>query len=397
MRRRGSRDRALTRPDSMRAEEQLVLLSAGTGARRRARRAQIERLAGEVDWSLLVGLLRARRLLAVLGPRLLDLAGDRANGEFALAVEEETASGCRRDALLALMSARIMAMLSDEGIRSSALKGPLLGEAIHGAPGRRQSGDIDLLVAAEQIEGAVEVVRRLGYRAPADHRSADGLPLLHFALAHERGELPPVELHWRIHWYERAFARERLLPSRAERLAGWRPAPADELAALLLFYARDGLMGLRLATDLSAWWDAYGDRMPANALEELIAAYPELRRAIVVGALAAEMVVGLPAEWIVAGAGEPSARERMALRMANPYPRSGTAQLHAEAGLVDWLVAPAGGQREFVRRQLLPPRGVRVDRARRSGGRRPASSAGHGTRVLGRYGLAVARVALARR
>ena len=92
------------------------------------------------------------------------------------------------------------------------MKGPLLAEAIYGDPGRRLSSDIDLLVAPEQLRSAVEVVRRLGYAAPTDYVQDSGLPLLHFGLVHERRELPPVELHWRVHWYERDFARERLLP-----------------------------------------------------------------------------------------------------------------------------------------------------------------------------------------
>jgi hypothetical protein len=93
-----------------------------------------------------------------------------------------------------------------------------------------------------------------------------GLPLLHFVLVHERGELPPVELHWRVHWYERSFARERLLPPAVDPPGDWRPAPADELAALLLFYARDGFIDLRLASDLGAWWDVHGAELSRELL-----------------------------------------------------------------------------------------------------------------------------------
>ena len=60
-------------------------------------------------------------------------------------------------------------------------------------------------MAPEQLQAAVEVVRGLGYGAPTDYVQECGLPLLHFVLVHERGELPPVELHWRVHWYERAL------------------------------------------------------------------------------------------------------------------------------------------------------------------------------------------------
>ncbi len=234
---------------SLQAERQVILLSAGTAARRRAMGERAERLLGEVDWSRLVETLRRRRLLTVLGPRVLELAEGSAGDGFPEAVEQALEAGRRRGAFLQLISLRIVAMLADAGIRCTPLKGPLLGEAIYGDPGRRLSGDIDLLVAPEQLQAAVEVVRELGYGAPIDYVREDGLPQLHLALTHERAELPPVELHWRVHWYERTFARERLLPPTGAPPGDWRPAPTDELAALLLFYARDGFVGLRLAAD----------------------------------------------------------------------------------------------------------------------------------------------------
>ena len=108
-------------------------------------------------------------------------------------------------------------------------------------------------------------------------------------LVHERNELPPVELHWRVHWYERNFAHERLLPPTADESPGvWRPAPTDELAALLLFYARDGFVDLRLATDLSAWWEVYGNDLPPGAVDELLRIYPALARVIPAAIEAAE-------------------------------------------------------------------------------------------------------------
>ena len=106
---------------------------------------------------------------------------------------------------------------------------------------------------------------------PTDYVQDSGLPLLHFVLVHERGELPPVELHWRVHWYEQRFARERLLPPTAGQEGQWRPAPADELTSLLLFYARDGFIDLRLATDLGAWWDVHGPDLDPGALDEVLA------------------------------------------------------------------------------------------------------------------------------
>jgi hypothetical protein len=145
---------------------------------------------------------------------------------------------------------------------------------------------------------------------------------LHFALLHERDELPPVELHWRVHWYEPSFAADSLLPPVVPARESWCPAPADELLALLLFYARDGFIDLRLATDLGAWWDARGAALSPTAMQERLRRYPQLAPAALAALKAAENVVGLPAARIVGGSCSLGLRQRAAIRLANPNPRA---------------------------------------------------------------------------
>lgn len=372
------------------AEQQVILLSAATAAQRAAMRDRIEPQLARIDWSLLVGMLRGQRLLPTLGPRVLELAGAAAPEEFGAAVAGAIEETCRQDALLQLISARTEAALADAGIRSSPLKGPSLGEALYGEAGRRLSSDIDLLVAAEHLEGAVEVVRGLGYARPTDYIYSGGLPLLHFALVHERDELPPVELHWRVHWYETRFAPERLLaPSGALE---WRPAPIDELTALLLFYARDGFTGLRQATDLGAWWDAFGAELSPGALAEMARSYPALAPALGAALTAAERTVRFPAERAI-GAGVPlGARGRLAVRLADPHPYESQAQLFAEIGLIDGLLAPPRGLWAFVRRQVAPPAEVIREHVEKAHRGRATSTLGYSLRVLGRYALALTRL-----
>jgi hypothetical protein len=377
---------------SLRAERQVILLSAGTAARRQAMCESAGRLMADIDWSRLAETLRVRKLLPVLGPRILELAEGRSSEDFAAAVAEAIESGRRQGAFLQLISLRLTAALADADIRSTPLKGPLLGEAIYGDPGRRLSSDIDLLVSPEQLQAAVEVVRGLGYGAPTDYVQECGLPLLHFVLVHERGELPPVELHWRVHWYERSFARERLLAPAVDPPGDWRPAPADELAALLLFYARDGFIDLRLASDLGAWWDVYGADLPPGALDELLRTYPAFARVIPVAVEVAERMVGLPATQLVGEMPKLGLRERMAVRLANPNPRSSSSQLYADMGLIDGLLMPKGGLGAFVRRQLLPPPEVLDQQARHGGRRQARSRLERGAGVLARYGLRMTRL-----
>jgi hypothetical protein len=377
---------------SFQAERQLILLSAGTAARRRATRELARQLTADVEWSRLAETLRLRKLLPVLGPRILELVDESPTSSgFAAVVEQGLEAGRRQGAFLQLVSLRVMAMLADAGIRCAPLKGPLLGEAIYGDPGRRLSGDVDLLIAPEQLQAAVEVVRGLGYGAPTDHVQECGLPLLHFLLAHERGDLPPMELHWRVHWYERAFARERLLPP-AGAASDWRPAPADELAALLLFYARDGFVDLRLAADLGAWWDVFGADLPAGALDELLCSYPALARVIAAALSVAEKVVGLPAERIVGDARKLSLRERIAVRLANPNPHSSQSQLYADMGLIDGLLAPPGGFGAFVGRQLLPAPEVLDKQAQHGAKHRARTRLARCAGQLARYALAMIRL-----
>jgi Uncharacterised nucleotidyltransferase len=377
---------------SFRAERQLILLSAGTAARRLAMGEQAARLAAEVDWSRLADTLRVRRLLPVLGPRMVELAQGSVSAGFADAVNQALETGRRQGAFLQLISMRVTAMLADAGIRSTALKGPLLSEAIYGDPGQRLSSDIDLLVSPEQLQAAVETVRTLGYAAPTDHVQRCGLPLLHFVLVHERGELPPVELHWRVHWYERRFAHERLLAPTLDLQGDWRPAPTDELAALLLFYARDGFIDLRLATDLSAWWDVHGADMPCGALAPLLRVYPALARVIPAALKVAEKTVALPAAQLTADMHKLGARERVAVRLANPNPHSSPSQLYADMGLIDGLLAPSDGFGAFVRRQLLPPREVLDQQAQHGAKPRARWPLTRCAGVLARYSLTMTRL-----
>lgn len=371
-------------------QEQIVLLSAATAERRVAGATRLAGLAEGLDWAALAELLQTRRLLPTLGPRIVELMPERASEQFKRSVRQSVETARRHGLLMTMLAERALRLLADAGIRATALKGPWLAQRLYGDPGRRLANDIDLLVGAEQLDEAVETIRTLGYAAPPDHVEG-GLPLLHFALAHEQGELPQIELHWRIHWYEESFARERLLPPAGADTWSWRAGPADELTALLLYYAKDGFLDLRHATDVGALWDIERERLPAGALDEVIDAYPALGRAVTAAASAAQRTVGLPAEQLTARAVSLGSRGHIAARIASPLSRASAPQLYAEMGLVDGLLAPTGGLAAFVRRQILPPRGVLRERARYAG-QRAGTPLGHGARVLARYALALARV-----
>ena len=263
-----------------------------------------------------------------------------------------------------LATLRVAAALEAAGIANVPLKGPLLARSLHGDPGMRFSRDIDVLVARADLRPR---------RAPRSSRSAGarsdgaGDPVLHLALTHDAG-LPEVELHWRMHWYETRVRRARAgaRAARARRRAP--PAGAlDELAALLLYHARDGFAGLRHPIDAAAWWDAHADAHGPPLLAPIAARAPGARRA---PSSASATVLD---ELVGRARRPPRARRRRltwgarrAVALANPLMHGEPQQITAEITLVDGLLAPAGERGAFVRRRVLPsPRELPARTARR--------------------------------
>ena len=368
--------------------QELILLAAATRERRQAERERVTPLLRAVEWPELAQQLAHGRLLPTLGPRIASLAGDEAPAELHEAASAAVEACRRQDALLLLIGQQVIEALRARGIAAAALKGPGLGEELHGEAGRRLSSDIDLLVPAAQLREAVAVAATLGYEQPTDPVEEDGLPLLHFAMPH--AELPAVELHWRIHWYEARFAGERLLPPDGAD-DGWRPEPVDRLVALLLYYARDGFTGMRQATDLAAWWDRFGAGLDDGELEARLAAYPQLRPAVSAAARVADRVVGLPSARLLNGA-RLGGRGRVAVALADPRPYATLQQLYAEIALIDGLLTPRGGFGAYLRRQIAPSAEVIEDHTNKGLGAHMTSRAGYALRILGRYALALGRL-----
>ena len=123
-----------------------------------------------------------------------------------------------------------------------------------------------------------------------------------------------------MHWYETQFAADAL--ARAERPGAHRPLvmqPADGLAALMLFYARDGFFGLRMAADVAAWWDRRCDDVdPDSVIAATLAhAYPGLAGPLEAAGPPLRGLVGLPTSIGPAGV-----RRRLAAAAGHAVPRA---------------------------------------------------------------------------
>ncbi len=239
-------------------------------------------------------------------------------------------------------------MLRGAGVTAIPLKGPFLAERLHGDAGARPSHDIDLLVAAHEMRRAVAVVEGAGYIRP---RVSDELPRLHHIF--EAQDAPPVELHWRLHWYESEYATELLERAVADGDVR-RPALADDLLSLLLFYARDGLVGLKAPVDIAAWWSLYGGELDPGELRAILRRHPALARPAAAAALAAESVLGLP----IAACLEPVTLHRRrtaaAVRLVDWAELQPEGEIDVATKFVDGLLTPPAGTLAFIQRAAFP-------------------------------------------
>jgi hypothetical protein len=366
----------------------LVLALCGTAERRRREAEAAAALVPRVDARRLGTLLERLRLTGLVGGRLQGL-GVRVDPRLEEEIRSWTAQVRERGRTHELTTLTILAELEQAGIRALALKGSVLARELYGDVGVRSPGDIDLLVAPGHLPAAVQVVQRMGWAHQAVASRTTALPLLHETLAHPA--LPRVELHWRVHWYETRFAADAL--ARADRAAPHEPLimdSADGLAALMLFYARDGFAGLRIPADAATWWDTRCEGCDLDALVEHTATrYPQLGGPLRLGAEILAALVGLPTSLETS-----RFRFGVAAQLATPFEEVTLAQVKTKVGLVDLLLAPRRGARASVRRerQKIPP-GLERPLTRQDPLAARLARAEHVLRTLRRWTLALAPAA----
>lgn len=360
------------------------------------RLALVRRLASAVDPERVVALLAAHRVLTSLGPRLVGDPGVGFPTRLASRVREAHAAARRRGVLNHTLTSRIAGLLEARGIPVVALKGSTLAETAYGDLGARESSDLDVLIPHEDLDEAVEALGPAGWREPA-WLPEDPQPRLHRYLSHST--LPAVELHWRVHWYEEAFAQQALRRAASNGLR--RLQPADELSFLLLFLARDGFAGLRQTLDVVAWWAARGNARTTARVGSIAATHPALAPALMAAAFCVEERAALARGTLLPPDRPLTRRERAAVALGNPWMEGPRPQIEAEISLVDGLLSPPAGAAAFTRRQLLPSDAVLMGRRRelRQAGRARMTTAraSHAMRVLARYAVAPPRVIARRR
>ncbi|WP_213613296.1 nucleotidyltransferase domain-containing protein [Paenibacillus lactis] len=112
---------------------------------------------------------------------------------------------------------RICDVFAEAGIRSLWLKGPLLALHLYGDVAHRTSKDLDILVDAEDVEKAEQVLTQLGYEAEEEIVLGNWKKKSHHRSFEHREHFAQVEIHWRLNpHYSRSFSFEQLWQRRRE-------------------------------------------------------------------------------------------------------------------------------------------------------------------------------------
>jgi len=372
-------------------EEELALGVSSTLARRETTARSLIDLARRSQADRLLAVLGRQRLIHLGIARLGEVGADELAAPLAERLEPRLRAVRWQGVEQEMLAHSLIGTLAEHRIKAVPVKGAVLGRRLFDDPGLHEAGDIDLLLSATQLEPAAGLLREhFGYDAPHDPRREDGRPLLHYRLSHPDG-LPLVELHWRLHWYEDrsglAMVRRAISEQGLVRLA-----PVDELACLLLVYARDGFAGIRPLAHLAAWWDRYGDQLPREGLAGFGEEFPELGPALWAAAWLADALAGVPAARLGLTSYASSWRARRALRLANWQLGGVDEQIFADIALVDLLLAPRPEAWASIRRQVLLPLDVAASRLldpRSPHTRLVLATALHVPRTLGRFALAM--------
>lgn len=214
------------------------------------------------------------------------------------------------------------------------VKGSDMARRLHGDASLRVSGDLDILIRRADLERALTTLNSLGWTQVRRTQNGFEHPL-HVRASNPNGLLP-IEVHWRIHWHEDRFS-EDVVARGVNRSIAARPAATDELLILLMVFARDGCVTVRLLADLHAWYRSNGDDR-GTTVHRAGMEYPELRRLLT----CTERIVRRRLSMPSAPAPRVDWAQRASMAIALAPPSRSVEQRNADATTIDVVMAARG-------------------------------------------------------
>lgn len=160
-----------------------------------------------LDWNRFLWLARRHQVAPLVSRALANVS--RVPGTVRTALANHRAHNARRALTLLAALGELLEDFRRVDLPVLPVKGPVLAVQLHGDPGLRQCGDLDLLVAPAQVDRAETVLQETGYRR--SHPDFALSPRQRRAFLDSYNEMAyrsgsraiTVELHWR--WFRNRY------------------------------------------------------------------------------------------------------------------------------------------------------------------------------------------------
>lgn len=232
----------------LRAEDQVILLSARTHLPANLEDRLLHLLRENLDWTYIGEKSQVHHVFPLLY-NTLKRFDQWTPSKVLSGLRSATLQNGVRNVLAREELLRILRRLQEHGIPAMPLKGPMLAESVYGHLSLRVFGDLDILVSPDQILKAKAALMSLGYQPLLSLSHAEERLYLRADCEYHLSRLAPgggfsvVELHWNL-----------LTPSFAVPLdAGLLWRSASEVIVEGVRYARMSPENQFLAVCLHAW------------------------------------------------------------------------------------------------------------------------------------------------
>jgi hypothetical protein len=180
-------------------EQEMLCCCARVTPTERQRRKAMAILEQGVDWDLLYRYARHHAVTSLVHRSLLGIVPGLAEQEGFQRLDAY-AREMRMQNLLSLRQLlTVIDRLGSEGVTALPFKGPILGASVYGDVGLREFGDLDILVARNQVYRTKELLQELGYEpyrqlTPREEERHIATQMGYEFVNRQEGSV--VELHW---------------------------------------------------------------------------------------------------------------------------------------------------------------------------------------------------------
>ncbi|NMO95718.1 nucleotidyltransferase domain-containing protein [Paenibacillus lemnae] len=209
----------------------------------------------DLDWDRFMKLVSHHRVFPLVYLKLKEWDPARIPARVIQTLRHQYHTNTMRMLHLGGEMSRICETLAQGGIRTLVLKGPALALQLYGDVSHRTSKDLDLLVDAEDVEKAEEILLELGYELQDERVLGNWKKTSHHLSYEHPKHGVQIEIHWRLNpHFSKAYAFDALWTRKQEiRLSNqtlYGLGDEDLLCYLTDHGARHGWFRLRWLLDI---------------------------------------------------------------------------------------------------------------------------------------------------